>query len=77
LVADRGAVGALDGAASAFAGLVGLSEAENIAAAQNSIEFRLAAPMGVAAVSPVRCCAWPGADSTTANPATRVQYIRI
>src|SRR5260370_395801 len=44
----------------------------------NSIEFRLAAPMAsAAAASPVRCCAWLGADSTTANPATRVQYIRI
>src|SRR5258708_27160933 len=44
----------------------------------NSIEFRLAAPMAsAAAASPVRCCAWLGADSATANPATRVQYIRI
>src|SRR5258708_1143514 len=44
----------------------------------NSIEFRLGAPMAsAAAASPVRCCAWLGADSTTANPATRVQYIRI
>src|SRR5215470_8790472 len=44
----------------------------------NSIEFRPAAPMAsAAAASPVRCCAWLGADSTTANPATRVQYIRI
>src|SRR6266849_3203574 len=44
----------------------------------NSIEFRLAAPMAsAAAASPVRCCAWPGVDSTTANPAASVQYIRI
>src|SRR5215470_5774599 len=44
----------------------------------NSIEFRPAAPMAsAAAASPVRCCAWLGADSTTANPATRVEYIRI
>src|SRR5215470_18531240 len=44
----------------------------------NSTEFRFAAPIAsAAAASPVRCCAWPGAGSTTANPAASVQYIRI
>src|SRR5262249_19651707 len=37
-----------------------------------------AAPIAsAAAASPVRCCAWPGAGSATANPAASVQYIRI